>query len=452
MQEIKITYAEGQKKGASLKVIGVGGAGGNAINRMIEEGLKGVEFIAANTDIQDLHSIKDPALTIQIGEKLTRGLGAGSNSEIGMQAALENTDEIINFLEGADMVFVTAGMGGGTGTGASQVIANHASSLGILTVGVVTKPFEFEGNSRMSVAEDGIKGLMESVDAMITIPNEKLFEIEGDDLTIDDAFKKVDEILLKAVRGISDIINNHGQHNVDFADVKAVMSEKGMTLMGTGESKGENRAEEAARKALSSPLLDNMSINGATGVLYNITASSVGLKELRTVAGIITSSVAPDVKAKFGIVKDENMKDQLRVTVIATGFKEDPRTQRSMNEHVAQGYSSPQPQKAVINRTFDTDPMKQAARQNTDSYENVSAAPAPAASAEPVAQPSYSNPARAATPREELPFTLENTRDSIDIRGYLNDSSMPSMMTDADKYDDIWDVPAFQRPKVTEKK
>ena len=346
------------------------------------------------------------------------------------------------------MVFVTAGMGGGTGTGASQVIANHASSLGILTVGVVTKPFEFEGNSRMSVAEEGIKGLMESVDAMITIPNEKLFEIEGDDLTIDDAFRKVDEILLKAVRGISDIINNHGQHNVDFADVKAVMSEKGMTLMGTGESKGENRAEEAARKALSSPLLDNMSINGATGVLYNITASSVGLKELRTVASIITSSVAPDVKAKFGIVKDENMKDQLRVTVIATGFKERQMDGRGNYEpQVASNFTPPQPQKAVINRTFDTDPMKQVARRNTDNFENV-----PAAAAEPVAQPSYSNPARAVTPREELPFTLENTRDSIDIRGYLNDSSMPSMMTDADKYDDIWDVPAFQRPKVTEKK
>ena len=262
-------------------------------------------------------------MTLQIGEKLTKGLGTGSNAAIGMQAAQENTDSIIEMLEGANMVFITAGMGGGTGTGASQVIANHASTMGILTVAVVTKPFEFEGSERLRAAEEGIKNLVEVVDAIIVIPNQKLFEIEDEDLPIRDAYKKVDEILLKAVRGISDIINTAGIQNVDFADVKATMAEKGMTLMGTGEARGENRAEEAARRALTSPLLDEVDITGATGVLYNITtspSSPLGTRELRLISDIVTSKVAPNVKSKFGIVEDESLGDMLRVTVIATGF------------------------------------------------------------------------------------------------------------------------------------
>ena len=322
-EDIKINYAREKKRGAVLKVVGVGGGGGNAINRMIEEGLQGVEFVAVNTDIQDLSDIKEPGMTLQIGEKITKGLGVGSNAEMGMQAALENTESIIEMLEGANMAFITAGMGGGTGTGASQVIANHSSSMGILTVAIVTKPFEFEGASRMKVAEDGIKALKESVDAIIVIPNQKLFELEDADISYKEAYKKVDEILLKAVRGISDIINNPGYQNVDFADVKAVMQEKGVTLMGTGEARGDNRAEEAARKALTSPLLDNISINGATGILYNITAaSSLSLKEIGRVAEIVKSNASSDAKIKFGIVDDETMADVLRVTVIATGLKE----------------------------------------------------------------------------------------------------------------------------------
>lgn len=323
VSDIKIALKRREPQGAILKVIGVGGGGGNAVNRMIKEGLTGVDFIAVNTDIQDLVNISKPAVTLQIGEKLTKGLGTGSNAAIGMQAAQENTDAIIEMLEGSNMVFITAGMGGGTGTGASQVIANHASTMGILTVAVVTKPFEFEGTERMRSAEEGIKCLVDVVDAIIVIPNQKLFEIEEEDLPIRDAYKKVDEILLKAVRGISDIINTAGIQNVDFADVKATMAEKGMTLMGTGEARGENRAEEAARRALTSPLLDEVDITGATGVLYNITTSPtnpLGTRELKQISDIIKSKVAVNVKSKFGIVEDDNLGDILRVTVIATGF------------------------------------------------------------------------------------------------------------------------------------
>ncbi len=321
--DIKITFAEEKARGAVLKVIGVGGAGGNAINRMIEEGLSGVEFIAINTDVQDLNAIKEPGKTLQIGAKLTRGLGTGSNAEIGNQSAQESKNEIINVVDGANMVFVTAGMGGGTGTGASPVIANHASTAGILTVAIVTKPFDFEGESRMAVADEGIEKLMKSVDSMIVIPNQKLIEMEEDeDMEIEEAYRKVDTVLLNAVEGISSIINSHGLNNTDFADVKAVMSEKGMTLMGTGEAKGDNRAEEAVNKALSSPLLGDMSISGATGVLYNITASKIGLKEISVISQIINNNVSGEVKIKkFGTVKNDNMKDVLRVTVIATGFK-----------------------------------------------------------------------------------------------------------------------------------
>ncbi len=322
--EVKITLKKIRKDGAVLKVLGLGGGGGNAINRMIEEKLSGVEFIAINTDVQDLANIKSPSLTLQIGEKLTRGRGSGSNPEIGMKAALESTEMITDMLEGADMIFITAGMGGGTGTGASQVVANHAASMGILTVAVVTKPFEFEGKHRMEIADSGIKSLLESVDAIIVIPNEKLFELDDEQIPLRDSYKKVDEVLLRAVRGISDIINTSGMQNVDFADVKTTMAEKGMTMMGTGESKGDNRAEEAVNKALNSPLLDNISISGATGLLFNITTSStlpLRRDELKIIAETINAEVSPDVKSKFGVVEDDNMGELIRVTVIATGFE-----------------------------------------------------------------------------------------------------------------------------------
>lgn len=416
-EDIKITYAKEKKKsGAVLKVIGVGGGGGNAVNRMIEEGLQGVEFIAINTDIQDLDNIMEPAETLQIGEKITKGLGVGSNSEMGMQAALENTESIIEVLEGANMVFITAGMGGGTGTGASQVIANHSSSMGILTVAIVTKPFEFEGNSRMVVAEEGVKALRESVDAIIVIPNQKLFELEDADLSYKDAYKKVDEILLKAVRGISDIINNPGYQNVDFADVKAVMQEKGMTLMGTGDARGENRAEEAAHKALSSPLLDNISIHGATGVLYNITAASnLTLKEIGIIAEVIKSNASPDARIKFGIVDDESMGDVLRVTVIATGFKEGqnrPIT-RSMARSVAR-INTPTPPPPVIPEREPIESKSLFEEGNNGYY---------------LGSPKMSKP--------------------TNITGYVNESSIPSMMNDPESVDDLLDVPSFQRPKYS---
>ena len=385
---------------------------------MIEEGLKGVEFIAINTDVQDLSDVKEPAMTLQIGDKITKGLGVGSNSELGMQAALENTETIIEILEGAHMVFVTAGMGGGTGTGASQVIANHASSMGILTVAVVTKPFEFEGDSRMTVALEGIAGLTECVDAIIVIPNQKLFELEDVEISYKDAYKKVDEILLKAVRGISDIINFPGYQNVDFADVKSTMSEKGRTLMGTGEARGDNRAEEATRKALSSPLLDNVSINGATSVLYNITAASnLTLKEIGIIAEIIKTNVAPDAKIKFGVVDDESIADVLRVTVIATGFRGEEKglTRRTpiLNSNTPRNIQKTQPQGIARTETLDDRSME----------------------------------AGYVFKRRSTPASL------LDYDGdYLNESRAPHMLNDPEAVDDILDVPSFQRPKITDKK
>lgn len=417
-EDISITYAKEQKKGAVLKVIGVGGGGGNAINRMIEEGLKGVEFVAVNTDIQDLSNIKEPAFTLQIGEKITKGLGVGSNAELGMQAALENTDAIIEMLEGANMVFITAGMGGGTGTGASQVIANHSSSMGILTVAVVTKPFEFEGNHRMKVAEGGIKSLMDSVDAMLVIPNQKLFEIEDANISYKDAYKKVDEILLKAVKGISDIISNPGYQNVDFADVKACMSEKGRTLMGTGEARGENRAEEAARKALTSPLLDNISIHGATGILYNITASSsLSLKEIGVIAEIIKMNASPEARIKFGIVDDDSIGDALRVTVIATGFKENQNNLKFKTDtRPIQRMTTPSNPISAPTPKLEIRPKEEFTRQNQNDH------------------PGYYLGAPANIPTQ-----------ATNITGYINEASIPSMKQNVESVDDLLDVPSFQR-------
>lgn len=427
LEDIKITYAKEKKRGgAVLKVIGVGGGGGNAVNRMIEEGLKGVEFIAINTDVQDLSTIKEPALTLQIGDKITRGLGVGSNAELGMQAALENTETIIEVLEGANMVFITAGMGGGTGTGASQVIANHASSMGILTVAIVTRPFEFEGRSRMNVAEEGITNLVESVDAIIVIPNQKLFELEEVNISYKDAYKKVDEILLKAVKGISDIINFPGYQNVDFADVKATMSEKGMTLMGTGEAKGENRAEEAARKALTSPLLDNVSISGATGVLYNITAASnLTLKEIGIIAEIVKTNAAPGAKIKFGVVDDDSMGDVLRVTIIATGFKKGDKGLGTSKK------IGPELNNLNVNVNPET---------NRSYMQNI---PTP----RPEQRDNVPDESGYIFKRKTTPANL------VDLdRDYLNEARVPSMLKDPESVDDILDVPSFQRPKITEKK
>lgn len=305
---------------AVIKVIGVGGAGGNAINTMIEQGLSGVEFIAANTDVQALQSNLAP-VKIQLGRELTKGLGAGANPEVGRDAALEDKAIIQEVLAGADMVFVTAGTGGGTGTGAGPIIAQVARELGALTVGVVTKPFSFEGKRRRVHSDQGIQSLKASVDTLITIPNQRLLSIAPPQMSMLDGFKLADEVLLNAVKGISDIINIPGRVNVDFADVRTIMSEMGMALMGIGTATGQNRATEAARAAINSPLLEDVDIEGATGILINITGSSeMTLHEISEASTLIQEAVHEDANIIFGSVVDESMGENLRVTVIATGF------------------------------------------------------------------------------------------------------------------------------------
>jgi cell division protein FtsZ len=308
---------------AKIKVIGVGGAGGNAINNMIASGLKNVNFIAANTDLQALEANQAP-VKIQLGPNVTRGLGAGAKPEIGRQAAMESVDQIKEVLEGSDMVFITAGMGGGTGTGAAPVIAQISKEIGALTVAVVTKPFKFEGKKRLEIALEGIEQLKEVVDTIITIPNDRLFTSLQKTPTLIDAFKKADEVLYYAVKGIADLITIPGLVNVDFADVRTIMEEKGLALMGTGTASGENRAIEAAQKAINSPLLEDVSIKGAKGVLMNITASSdMTLEEVEAASSLIHEEVADDAHIIWGTVIDDNIGDKMMITVIATGIVTD---------------------------------------------------------------------------------------------------------------------------------
>jgi len=304
---------------ARIKVIGVGGGGNNAVNRMIEAGLRGVDFIAVNTDKQALFLSKANT-KIQIGDKLTKGLGAGANPEIGEKAANESRDEIAMAIKDADMVFVTAGMGGGTGTGGAPVIAQIAKELGILTVGVVTKPFMFEGRKRMQQAERGIENLRAVVDTLVTIPNDRLLHIADKKTSILEAFRMADDVLRQGVQGISDLIAVPGLINLDFADVKTIMLEQGLAHMGIGRASGENKAEEAAKQAISSPLLET-SIEGARGVLLNITGGpDLGLQEVNAAAELIQSSADPEATIIFGAVIDESLKDEIIITVIATGF------------------------------------------------------------------------------------------------------------------------------------
>jgi cell division protein FtsZ len=307
---------------AKLKVVGIGGGGCNAINNMVEAGLQGVEFIAINTDVQSLANNR-AGVKIQVGTKLTRGLGAGANPEVGRQAALEDAEQISEALKGADMVFITCGLGGGTGTGASPVVAEISKELGALTVAVVTKPFAFEGKTRNIQADDGLSKLKANVDTLITIPNQRLLSVGGKHMTIKDAFLRADEVLLYAVRSISDLIVSSGHVNVDFADVKTVMSEKGMAIMGVGMSSGDRRAVEAAQKAISSPLLEDISIHGARGVLINVTGSTnMTLHEVHEASTLIQEQAHEDARVIWGLVFDESMEDTVRITVIATGFEE----------------------------------------------------------------------------------------------------------------------------------
>ncbi len=305
---------------AKIKVIGVGGGGGNAVNTMIASALQGVDFINANTDAQAL-SVSSSPVKIQIGSKITKGLGAGSDPEIGKQSALESRDEIRPYLEGADMIFITAGMGGGTGTGAAPVIAEIARECSVLTIAVVTKPFQFEGKKRNIQAEDGIAQLREAVDTLIVVPNQRLLSLGGRNLSLLEAFKKADDILYQAVKGISDLILVPGLINLDFADVRSVMSNMGMAIMGTGVASGENRAVEAAQRAISSPLLEDNTIQGAHGILLNITGGpDMSLYEVNEASSLIQEEADEDANIIFGTVIDHDMEDEIRITVIATGF------------------------------------------------------------------------------------------------------------------------------------
>lgn len=355
---------------AVIKVIGVGGGGNNAVNRMIEHGVQGVDFIAVNTDSQALNLSK-AEVRLQIGAKLTRGLGAGANPEVGKKAAEESREQLEEVLRGADMVFVTAGMGGGTGTGAAPVIAQIARELGALTVGVVTRPFTFEGRKRQTQAIGGIGGMKEAVDTLIVIPNDKLLQIVDKSTPMLEAFREADNVLRQGVQGISDLIATPGLINLDFADVKTIMSNKGSALMGIGIATGENRASEAAKKAISSPLLES-SIDGAKGVLMNITGgSNLSLFEVQEAADIVASASDEEVNMIFGSVINENLKDEIIVTVIATGFSEEALQQQ---RHTAKPslnmnrQSAPQQQAPIREQRQEMHVQQEQPRQNQQHY------------------------------------------------------------------------------------
>lgn len=326
---------ESPNVGATIKVVGVGGGGSNAVQTMMENGLDGVEFVVANTDVQALAANKADS-KIRLGSELTKGLGAGANPEIGKRAAIESYNSIVEQIEGADMVFVTAGMGGGTGTGGAPVVAKIAKELGALTIGVVTKPFIFEGKKRSKHADLGIQELQDNVDTLIVIPNQKLLAVSNENTPLVDTFKKADEVLYQAVKGISDLINIRGLINLDFADIRTVMSAKGMAIMGSGLASGQGRAVEAARASINSPLLENVSIEGATGIIINVTGGpGLTLWEVNEASSLITEAAHEDAEIIFGAVIDERMGDEVRVTVIATGFDQPAQIQqinRYMNQ------------------------------------------------------------------------------------------------------------------------
>jgi cell division protein FtsZ len=329
-------FDEPVTQNARMKVVGVGGGGGNAVNRMVQECLEGVEFVSVNTDSQALKTSRCKH-KVQIGKRLTRGLGAGARPEIGRQALEEDREEVRKALEGADLVFITAGMGGGTGTGAAPLIGEIAREMGALTIAIVTRPFLFEGRKRMHQAEEGLAELKRAVDTTIVVPNERLLSVVGKGTSFKDALKKADEVLLHATQGISDLITVTGEVNVDFADVRTIMSNRGAALMGTGFGQGENRAVQAAQEAISSPLLDNITIHGAAGVLINITGGlDLAIDEVTTISTIIQEAAGEEAEIIFGAVHDADMKEEVRVTVIATGFDRELR-QKSAQPQAARG-------------------------------------------------------------------------------------------------------------------
>lgn len=427
---------EEMHNGAKIKVVGVGGGGGNAINTMIKSRMEGVDFYAANTDLQALKSHLAPQ-KIQLGHESTRGLGAGSNPDIGRAAAQEDEKGIADALQGADMVFVTAGMGGGTGTGAAPIVAKVAKSLGILTVGVVTKPFSFEGKRRSRVADEGIAALKENVDTLITIPNEKLLTIAGKDTTMLEAFKRADEVLLHAVKGISDLITVQGLINLDFADVRTIMAEMGMALMGAGVGHGENRAVDAATKAISSPLLENVSIRGATGLLINVTGgANMTLHEVNEASRLIQEEAHEDANIIFGAVIDENMSDEIRVTVIATGFGKSAK-----GANVMRGPTRAVP---IVQPKVAVTPSSWAPR--TQDQLPLAAAPV----SEPAPQPTRPTYAPVATPREDLAEFGEESMEVApppSVRSF-DPKDFKDIMDEVglnEARDDEYDIPTFLR-------
>jgi cell division protein FtsZ len=348
--------------GARIKVIGIGGGGSNAVNRMIEAGIEGIEFLVANTDLQALKRSRAP-IKIQLGSRLTKGLGAGADPGVGREAALEDTDKIIEVLEGADMVFVTTGLGGGTGTGAAPIIASLATELDALTVAVVTKPFHFEGRRRMQQADQGLRELRECVDTVITIPNERLLHTVDRGVSLSDSFRVADDVLRQAVQGISDLITVPGLINLDFADVKSIMQGMGMALMGAGRATGENRAIEATQQAISSPLLEEATIQGAKGVLINITGGpDLTLFEVNAASSIIRESADDDANIIFGAVIDETLTDEMRITVIATGFDKETVAMAS----TAATTVMPTPQPRYVPRPSDDLPRPMMANPRVD--------------------------------------------------------------------------------------
>jgi cell division protein FtsZ len=433
-QDIRIQFHEEPRNNAKIKVIGIGGGGNNAVNRMIETGVEGVEFITANTDLQALQMSRAPK-KLQLGVKLTNGLGAGANPEVGRQAALEDTDRIIAALEGADMVFVTTGLGGGTGTGAAPIIASLASEMGALTVAVVTKPFAFEGKRRMNQAERGLSELIDSVDTVIVIPNEKLLAVARD-AGFFESFRVADDILRQAVQGISDIITIPGIINRDFADVKAIMAGMGYAVMGTSTGKGERRALEAAQRAIASPLLEAGAIDGARGILLNITgSSSLKLAEVYEASTIIQSAAHEDANIIFGAVLDEKMKDEVKITVIATGFRSEARSRsgETMTATAAAIQQARQtqwvtPQEPQITRRADAayelrseEPEVRDAPQITPDANTAPPVAPVTETVRPVTAPTRIweavQPARPASSLDAL--SAENEHDELDVPAYL---------------------------------
>jgi cell division protein FtsZ len=434
--------------GAKIKVVGVGGGGCNAVNTMIRAGLSGVEFIAANTDKQVLESVLAPN-KIAIGQELTRGLGAGANPDVGRKAALEDYAQISEMLTGSDMVFITAGMGGGTGTGAAPVFAKIAKEVGALTVGVVTKPFLFEGKKRMKQALEGINQLRESVDSLIIIPNNRLLNISGASLSMMQAFGKADEVLLNAVQGISDLINHTGYINSDFADVRTIMENKGLALMGIGFGQGDHRAVEAATSAISSPLLEDISINGATGIIINITGgSNLTLHEVNEATSIIQEAADEDAQIIFGTVIDEALNDKVKVTVIATGLGCDASALLTEMKNASPvRANTPPPVPSQVNQALQNmndassnkNQLSQETRQNANQLSQLSTSPAenPAGqgsnspalngNSNPNASQNASNPAGAESPE------LARAREIAKRLGMINQDGQD------------FDVPAFMR-------